>query len=250
MKIYPTSNLNLKEFRMKWLIVFLVACSACSSSPPILGTATSAVTNTVVKRFHFDTDAEGFASDNALSPQYASFGYVSSDSASGSGGSVAFTLDPSIPLDGSEALGYAGNGSGTVTWESWGVPSGATVVSVQVTGWETKVASAANLGGHGVSLFVENSQYWCCGGPPYFNYDETNGYPISELSVGGFLDTSAGDWTTQGNSVVADTTSDGAPSTATPTVELSYYASPDDTATPAAEVRLDEIELTITYTGP
>ena len=85
----------------------------------------------ITKTFVFDAGPETMV-NVPISP--LTFSWLNGDSQSGVGGCVHFTT--------ASAGSQEGRGQTVAnTWETWGVPVGATVLSAQITQWYTKVAA-------------------------------------------------------------------------------------------------------------
>ena len=93
---------------------------------------------TVTKTWVFAADAEGLA-DAGVSANIA-FAYEGADGDPASG-CVKFT-SASVPAS-IERARRAATGQ---TWETWGVPAGATVTNVQITAWRSKVVAESGGG--------------------------------------------------------------------------------------------------------
>lgn len=89
---------------------------------------------TTIKKFTFDTGPETMVNVPLPPSPPLTFAWLAGDSPSGPGGCVHFTTSSNGVMEGrGETVGN--------TWETWGVPPGATVLSAQVTEWFTKVAA-------------------------------------------------------------------------------------------------------------
>ena len=185
---------------------------------------------TVVKTWSFASDAEGLA-DAAVSA--VAFAFQSGDSASGSGGSVGFTLTQKGQTLAERALRSATGES----WETWGVPAGAIVDSVQITAWSERCAANAKLSSHNIRARLVGS-----GG-------------ASVHSAGELLDVALGittDATWQAGAAGSSRAVDAGSQASNTDVrlELEYDVTTSGGGGSAStDQRFDEIELTITYTA-
>jgi hypothetical protein len=233
------------------LAIAAIILTACS---PPLSSISSALTGQTTKVFHFDADAQGFVSDPSFQYAGATFqGWVSGDSASGSGGSLEFTVDAGAPEFG--VLAAAVQYDSTATWEDWGVPAGATVTSAFVSDYWVETVTDGGVYDHYLTVGVDNSFVYD-DQTVYFDYDESADYAWSgtfpgisdALPQAGNYYYSPGTWFEGYPGDTFDTTDAGELSTATPAVRLMYYADPGDG--PGTTVRFDDVAVTIKYEGP
>lgn len=105
---------------------------------------------TVTKTWSFLTDAEGLT--DAGSHPAIHFAWESGDGSPASG-CVRFTCT-TANVNASE---YGRRASTGETWETWGVPAGATVTHLQITAWRTRKYSVATNDGATIYLRVINS---------------------------------------------------------------------------------------------
>jgi hypothetical protein len=106
---------------------------------------------TVAKTFVFAADAEGLADQGNSAT--ITFAWQTGDSQSGSGGCVKFTTTSKSTT----STEYAYKTATTDTWETWGVPAGATVTSVQVSEWYERTVAVTKISSQAVSIRVVNS---------------------------------------------------------------------------------------------
>lgn len=100
---------------------------------------------TVTKTWTFTSDTEGLADEGITNDIL--FSHDAGDAA------VKFT---SIKKD-NELIEGGLNGSTGETWESWGVPVGATVTNIQVTGWLERTVANTKLGSHDITADILGS---------------------------------------------------------------------------------------------
>jgi hypothetical protein len=166
---------------------------------------------TVTKTWVFASDAEGIEGTNTS--------WLSSDG------------DPN-----NGCLKYIGGGSARVayktstsdTWETWGVPAGATVTAVQVTAWKRKTPTRSRYSGQ-FYLYLADSSLSVI--------TTLLGLQIMAAVLSSWTAQTAGASQNITESYQASNTS----------VRL-YFCWPFGGETDTGEVRLDSIELTITYT--
>jgi hypothetical protein len=177
---------------------------------------------TVVKTFTFDADAEGLT-----------------DRGTTGNLTFAWATDAAVKFTTTKknlsAVVEGGWGAATgVTWETWGVPAGATVTAVQCTAWKKKVVTNTYLTSHSATIQVLSTT-------------------TTTHSAGNLISTGA--WSTStdasyqdgaaGSSRAVDATYQ--PSTTVVRLDIEYTVT-TGSSTSAIDTRFDTIQLTITYT--
>lgn len=205
-----TGTGNFGSVRATSGITTLAALQAAWTGYDISGNDTNSTfggSQSSSKTFVFATDAEGLAdAGNAASLVFA---YVSADG--NPSGSIGYTTT----LESVTQTEFARRASTGQTWETWGVPTGATVTSVVVAAWNEKTAGVTKLSSHSLKARIINS----------------SGTTIH----------SAGDLLNATLSITSDTTWQSGTAGSSVAVDSSYQASTTD-------VRL-ELEYTVTTSG-
>jgi hypothetical protein len=184
---------------------------------------------TVTKTWVFAADNEGLA-DQAKSTTITA-AWLSSDG-SPANGCLRFTA-VAKSINGHE---IASKGTTTDTWETWGVPAGATVTAIELTNWKSRVAAFTNGTSHNFDLHV---------------VDSGSNNVVAPYLIGGFTlpTTVNSSWVTQSTSGPQSVDPLFSASTQTTMLEIDYHLiTPSGGATPSIDFRLDSLELTITYT--
>lgn len=181
---------------------------------------------TVVKTWSFASDTEGLA-DAGNSGLFFEFESADGSPASGCAAFRSATKGATLTEFGRKST--TGD-----SWETWGVPAGATVTSIQITSWRRKMAASTKFSSGNIKARVIGS-----GGG-------------SVHSVGDLIDwamANEANWTT--DTVESSRAVDAGSQASTTDVRLEL----EGTITTSGgggganvEERLDEIELTITYT--
>lgn len=169
---------------------------------------------TVVKSWTFDSDNEGLA--DAGTTTYMTFAWKSNDGHDANG---CFELSDNAAED---YLEYARKAATTDTWETWGVPAGATITNVQLSFWG-KVEKSGTSSSGAISIIA------------------SNGATIASLAT---IYNYAQTWT----QIAPASASVGASYQASTTpVRLQFYAY--NTNNQSIYTWWDDLALTITYTG-
>lgn len=182
---------------------------------------------TVVKTWSFATDAEGLADAGGSSS--IAFAYEGGDG-SASAGCVKFTT----AVDGLVNETEQGRKVSTAdTWETWGVPGGATVTNVQVTAWKAKLADDTGLSeANDCKLTIQAV--------------DASAVSVTDADLIGSQNITSLSWTAMSAGSLRGVIS-GKQTSSTPVrLELEVRLSTDDPST-SVDVRFDSIELTITY---
>lgn len=181
---------------------------------------------TVVKQWLFASDAQGLA--DAGNHANIAFAHESGDG-SPANGCVKFTTSTNNLNQQSE---YARRASTGETWVTWGVPAGALVTSVQITGWRSKVQSDGGLTNYTLKARVVDSA------------------GASVHSAGDLLSDDAvpysGTWTTESAGVSRSINADKQAAATDVRLELQWTVTTQFAGT-NVDARFDSIELTITY---
>ena len=179
--------------------------------------------------WEFETDAEGLVDGDSTSP--VMFRHTADDG--NPAGSVEF-VGPAIQnvTETETGVGPAG-----VTWEDWGVPAGAIIHSVQITGWDRRMAVVDNQVAS-IDMVMRL-------------VDETGEsvHGATDL-VSEALPTEAGGWTGGAAGAVVNVDAASQTSDAQVALELEYTIATGGGApgNHNAIVRFDNIALTINYT--
>jgi hypothetical protein len=183
---------------------------------------------TVVKTWAFASDAEGLT-DAGVSA--VAFAHLTTDG--NPSGCVRFTQATKAVTQSERAL-RASTGE---TWESWGVPAGATVTGVQVTAWQEKLAANTKLSSHSISARVIGS-----GGASVHSAGDL----LAAVALGTTTDAT---WQA-GAAGTARAVDSGAQASGTDVrLELEYsVVTSGGGGSASVDQRFDQIQLTITYT--
>lgn len=185
---------------------------------------------TQVKTWSFLSGSEGLA--DAGNENKLDFQHESGDGSPA--GSVSFTTSTKS----STLQEFARRPSTGETWETWGVPAGSTVTSVQITAWKERTVANTKLSSHTFKARIIGS-----GGSTVHSAGDL-------LSVSLATGTDAS-WQTgsAGSSRAVDGGSQA--STTDVRLELDYTVTTSGGGGGAnVDQRFDEISLTITYTAP
>lgn len=181
----------------------------------------------LIKTFSFDTGPETMV-NIPISPMV--FSWLNGDSQSGVGGCVHFTTT-------SEGVQEGRGQTVANTWETWGVPAGATVLSVQILQWYSKVAANTLL----QTATVDGIRIVDANGNRVYSGSD----PITDYGLNTSIDAS---WQAQGPGMQISISSSAQPAT-TP-VQFVLDVSVDTSAGVSdVDVRLDTISLAITYSS-
>lgn len=177
--------------------------------------------STVVKQWTWNTDIDGWS---AVTDGWGSFSY---DASGDPGGCARF--DISVGSDSVEPFSEQALSRDSETWESWGVPAGATVTAVQLTAWKYKITAPSN---------ITHKVYFCS----ILSGLATVATLKSNASLPGYatawLSGSAGSSVSVGASYQASNTP----------VRLEWQYTGSVNISGGAATRFDTIEVTITYT--
>jgi hypothetical protein len=183
---------------------------------------------TVTKTWVFASDNEELADGG----NHANI-TLNHDTAGNPGGSMDFVTDD-VAL--TNAIEFARASSTTPTWETWGVPAGAIVTDVQITGYDWRQwGVAARITSHGYKMRVVDSAGATVhsAGDLVATDPSTNVDHVSWQSVGA------------GTSRAVDAGKQA--STTQVRLEVEYRITRVATGTDLCDVGFDNIELTITY---
>jgi hypothetical protein len=183
---------------------------------------------TVTKTWSFTTDAMGLAASAGSTS--ISFGWVSADQA------IQFT---SALKNLASAFRVAVRATTGETWETWGVPSGATVTTVQATAWNKRLAANTGLTAAQIQADLVASDgslvYGAAGNLILTTLPTTpTATAYSAGAAGASLPISV--------AYQASTTD--------VRLQLRYTVSSGNTNNPSVDYRFDEIAVQITYTPP
>lgn len=182
---------------------------------------------TVTKTFTFASGTEGLLD---LGISGVTFAHVAGDG--NPSGSIQFTQATKLVTQ--SEIG-ARNTTGE-TWETWGVPAGSTVTSVQITAWQERLAANTKLSSHSVQMQVMGSD-------------------SASALAGDLINTSLGTTTdatwqagAAGSSQAVNTNRQA--STTDVRLYITYSVTTSGGGGSAnVDQRFDQIELTITYTA-
>ena len=177
------------------------------------------VSAVVSKTYSWDTDLDGWTDIGLAS---LAFGYEGTDHA------VAFT--GAIPAD--NDIAGRGISPAFVSWEDLGVPIGATVVGVRITGWKRKVVDDTHVGSAVLSADLVNSS-----GATICN--------VANALMPGGVD-AVYTAMTPGSYIAVDGAYGDSSTLVRLALGLDVQADPVDTA--HVDMRFDDITLEITYT--
>jgi hypothetical protein len=183
----------------------------------------------ITKTFSFDVGPETMV-NIPIPPSPLTFSWLNGDSQSGIGGCVHFTTTGAGSQEGRGQT--VGN-----TWESWGVPPGATVLTVQVLQWYSKVAQNTDLQSvtlDGIRLVDAN------GNRVYIGSDSVDNYVLNTT-----IDAS---WQAQGPGIPVSILLNSRPSN-TPVQFVLDMTVVTSAGVSNVDVRLDTITLAITYSS-
>lgn len=124
------------------------------------------------------------------------------------------------------------------TWENWGVPGGAQVVSVELVSLDDKVVSVTDLNAHALQYFTIR--------------DDANA-DIAVLTTGAkTLRTTPGGWqtNTSGYNFAGAVAITGSATASNTPIRFAFAYYTDRGAAPNIDYRMDNITLRITYTNP
>ena len=183
----------------------------------------------ITKTFVFDAGPETMV-NVPISP--LTFSWLNGDSQSGVGGCVHFTT--------ASAGSQEGRGQTVAnTWETWGVPVGATVLSAQITQWYTKVAANTLL----ATAVVSGIRLVDSHGDRIYTGNDL----IEDLGLNTTIDVA---WQARGagNAVAILAASQPSNTPVQFVIDLTVDTTP---GTSAVDIRFDTLSLQITYsTGP
>lgn len=186
---------------------------------------------TVTKTWSFASDNEGL--DDAGNAAGIAVAFQGADSQSGSGGCLRWNMT----TKGQTQTEFARRATTGETWESWGVPAGATVTTVQVTAWYEKLQAKVKLSSHSFAARVIGS-----GGATVHSAGDL---------ISGAQDTNVdAAWQARGAGTARAVDSGSQASTTDVRLELEYTITTSGGGGSANEDwRVDEIALEITYTA-
>ena len=184
---------------------------------------------TAVKTWVFASDAEGLVDAG----NSASLGFAYEGSDGNGAGCVKFTQSMQNAGDQTEYARRAATGE---TWEDWGVPAGATVTQVQITGWDERLVSNNKLSNHSLDVRVINS-----GGTTVHSAGDLLG-----VSLGTGTDST---WQSGGAGTQRAVDASYQASDTDVRLMLIYQCDINTGAGSDVDQRFDNIELTIVYTA-
>jgi len=230
-KLYFNKKVSKKLGRSFLLLVVLFVWSLTSlpripliGFPPNIPFINGA---TVVKTWTFTGNAEGLA--DAANSTSVSFAHDATDNA------VKFTTTTKNLSNEVEFGRKAATGE---TWETWGLPTNATVTDVQITAWQEELVANTKLTSHSLKARIIDS-----GGSTVHSAGD-----MLNVTLGTTIDPSyqAG---AAGTSRAVDAGSQA--SSTDVRLELEYTVTTSGGGgTASVDQRFDTIELTITYTPP
>lgn len=184
---------------------------------------------TVTKTWSFASDVMGMT---AIGSSSIPFGWVNDGNPAGA---VKFTSTLKAQTNVNQTAEVL---NPTDTWETWGVPAGATVTSLAITAWQSRLVANSRLSAANFQVNVINFS-----GTPV----HTAGPLISAtLPITPTATTySAG---AAGSAVAVDATYQ--PSSTPVSLQLSYTETTTNQTGVSVDYRFDEITLAITYTPP
>lgn len=182
---------------------------------------------TLVKSFVFAADAEGLA--DAGNNANLTFAFDGTDG--NPTGCVKFTTSTK-----SATMEEFGQKSTTTdTWQTWGIPSGATVTNAQISAWQKKLVSNTKLSSNSVKLNVIDASAAIV--------------TASDLISASLATTTDASWQAQSAGSTIGVNAGSQNSTSAVRLKIDYTCTTSGTAgTANVDARFDQIDLTITYT--
>lgn len=199
-------------------------------APFILFSPDRAWADTGTKTWAFAADAEGLTdAGNAANLTFA---------AHAGDGNPADSVKFTTPTKGQTMTEFARRSGTGETWETWGIPSGATVTDVQITAWNEKLRANTKLSSHSVKARIIGS-----GGSSVHSAGD-----LLDASLGTAIDSS---WQSGAAGTSRAVDAGNQASTTDVRLELEYTVVTSGGGGSAnVDQGFDQIQLTVTYSPP
>jgi hypothetical protein len=212
------------------IVIWVLAFTLAIFVPLFLFSPDKAFADTTTKTWAFAADSEGLAdAGNSTNLTFA---------AHAGDGNPADSIKFTTATKGQTMTEFARRSGTGETWETWGIPSGATVTDVQITAWDEKLRANSKLSSHSIKARIIGS-----GGSSVHSAGD-----LLDVALGTTVDSS---WQSPagGTSQAVDAGSQA--STTDVRLELEYtVTTTGGGGSTNVDQGFDQIQLTVTYTPP